>query len=188
MVSKLRTHKRFSFHVRMKRSATPLPSGARTTLGDLSIPKNATSCWKSSTRSFEPWSWRRRSPSATPSPMGPKRSRTTLANRLQGLKPGATLGRMETDALGRTVIDGHADAGRPLADRHRGRHVRPPHHVGGRRGDRSIMCLRAVCMTRAVRGLEAVLPHQPSHPFLRGADPLDPQLRPRFPVPFAMKR
>ena len=66
--------------------------------------------------------------------------------------------------------------------------VRPPHHVGGRRGDRSIMCLRAVCMTRAVRGLEAVLPHQPSHPFLRGADPLDPQLRPRFPVPFAMKR
>ena len=49
-------------------------------------------------------------------------------------------------------------------------------------------CLRAVCMTRAVRGLEAVLPHQPSHPFLRGADPLDPQLRPRFPVPFAMKR
>ena len=52
----------------------------------------------------------------------------------------------------------------------------------------SIMCLRAVCMTRAVRGLEAVLPHQPSHSFLRGADPLDPQLRPRFPVPFAMKR
>ena len=48
--SKLRTHKRFSFHVRMKRSATPLPSGARTKLGELSIPKNATSCWKSSAR------------------------------------------------------------------------------------------------------------------------------------------
>ena len=39
----------------------------------------------------------------------------TMANRLQGLKPGATLGRMETDALGRTVIDGHEDAGRPLS-------------------------------------------------------------------------
>ena len=39
----------------------------------------------------------------------------TLANRLQGLKPGATLGRMETDALGRTVIDGHEDAGRCLS-------------------------------------------------------------------------
>ena len=50
MVSKLRTHKRFSFNVRMKRSATPLPSGSRTKLGELSIPKNATSCWKSSAR------------------------------------------------------------------------------------------------------------------------------------------
>ena len=40
MVSKLRTHKRFSCNVRMKRSATPLPSGSRTKLGELSIPKN----------------------------------------------------------------------------------------------------------------------------------------------------
>ena len=59
---------------------------------------------------------------------------------------------METDALGRTVIDGHEDAGRPLptvtVDV-----MRPPHHVPP--GDRSIMCLR---VTRAV--LEAVLPHQ----------------------------
>ena len=40
---------------------------------------------------------------------------------------------------------------------------------------------------RAVRGLEAVLPHQPPHPFLRGADPRDPQFRPDFSVPLAMK-
>ena len=44
MVSKLRTHNRCSFSVRMKRSATPLPSGSRTKLGELSMPKNATSC------------------------------------------------------------------------------------------------------------------------------------------------
>ena len=44
MVSKLRTHNRFSFSVRMKRSATPFPSGSSTKLGALSIPKNATSC------------------------------------------------------------------------------------------------------------------------------------------------
>ena len=55
-VSKRRTHKRFSFSVRMKRSATPLPSGARTKLGELSIPKNAVSCWKSAAREFDPWS------------------------------------------------------------------------------------------------------------------------------------
>ena len=34
MVSKLRTHDRFSFSVRIKRSATPLPSGSRTKLGE----------------------------------------------------------------------------------------------------------------------------------------------------------
>ena len=38
MVAKLRTHNRFSFSVRMKRSATPLPSGSRTKLGELSMP------------------------------------------------------------------------------------------------------------------------------------------------------
>src|ERR1700674_5543734 len=34
MVSKLLTHSRFSFKVRMKRSATPLPSGSRTKEGE----------------------------------------------------------------------------------------------------------------------------------------------------------
>ena len=36
MVSKWRVHKRFSFSVRMKRSATPLPSGWRTKDGEAS--------------------------------------------------------------------------------------------------------------------------------------------------------
>ena len=39
MVAKLRTHNRFSFSVRMKRSATSLPSGSRTKLGELWIPE-----------------------------------------------------------------------------------------------------------------------------------------------------
>ena len=50
MVAKRRTYNRFSFSVRMKHSATPLPSGSRTKLGELSMPKKATSCWKSSAR------------------------------------------------------------------------------------------------------------------------------------------
>ena len=33
-------------------------------------------------------------------------------------------------------------------------------------------------VTRALRGLEVVLPHQPPHSLLRGAPPLNPQLRP----------
>ncbi len=55
-------------------------------------------------------------------------------------------------------------------------------------GDGPVVRRRPVRVAHAVRGLKIVLPHQPSHPLLRGADPRDPQLRPGFPVPFAMKR
>ena len=54
-----------------------------------------------------------------------------LADRLQGLKSGPALGRMQADALGRAVIDGHEDEGRAL-DGHCGRHVRPTSHRGPR--------------------------------------------------------
>ena len=67
-----------------------------------------------------------------------------LADRLQGLKSGPALGRMQADALGRAVIDGHEDEGRALAHGHCGRHVRAPHHIGGRGGDRAVVRLRAV--------------------------------------------
>ena len=134
MVSKLRTHKRFSFNVRMTTHPRPrLPSGSRTKLGELSIPKQRDLLLEIVSQVVRAVVVAQdAAASATPSLelMGPKRSRTPWRIGSQGLKPGATLGRMETDALGRTVIDGHEDAGRPLADRHRGRHVRPPHHVG----------------------------------------------------------
>jgi hypothetical protein len=54
--------------------------------------------------------------SATPSP--PEACADALADRLQGLEAVATLGRMQPDALGRTMIDGHEHAGRPLAHGH----------------------------------------------------------------------
>ena len=40
--------RKFSFNVRIKRSATPLPSGSRTKLGELVMPRKASSSWKSS--------------------------------------------------------------------------------------------------------------------------------------------
>ena len=95
---------------------------------------------------------------------------------------------MEPDALGRAVIDGHEDEGCPLGDGHGGRHVRAPHHVGRLGGDGPVVRLWPVRVARARRGLEAGLPHQPPHPFLRGPNPVDPQLRPGLPVPLAMKR
>src|SRR3954447_11352070 len=60
MVSKVRTQSRFSFNVRMKRSAQPLPSGARTKAGELSMPRkvnlsgNDPTCTASRGRGAEP--------------------------------------------------------------------------------------------------------------------------------------
>ena len=95
---------------------------------------------------------------------------------------------MEPDACGRAVIDGHEDEGRPLGDRHGGRHVCAPHHVGRLGGDGPVVRLRPMRVARARRGLEVVFAHQPAHPLLRGAHPRDPQLRPGFSVALAMKR
>ncbi|MNW17146.1 hypothetical protein D3C71_2162280 [compost metagenome] len=47
MVSKVWTQRKFSLSVRMKRSATPLPSGSRTKDGELEMPKHLISAWKS---------------------------------------------------------------------------------------------------------------------------------------------
>ena len=58
IVSKVRTQSRFSLSVRMNRSAQPLPSGARTKAGELSMPRKASSFWKWSDMYCEPWSWR----------------------------------------------------------------------------------------------------------------------------------
>ncbi len=84
-----------------------------------------------------------------------------LADRLQGLEAGPALGGMKTDALGRAVVNGHEDKGWPLGDGHRGRHVRTPHYVGRLSGDGPVVRLRPVRVTRALRGLEVVLPQPP---------------------------
>ena len=47
MVSKVCTQRKFPLRVRMKRSATALPSGWRTKEGELSMPRKAVSSWKS---------------------------------------------------------------------------------------------------------------------------------------------
>ncbi len=76
IVSNHRTQSRFSFRVRMKHSAQPLPSGARTKAGELSAPRKRTSRWKSRLMYWLPWSWRILRPVATSLPNAPKLRRT----------------------------------------------------------------------------------------------------------------
>ena len=95
---------------------------------------------------------------------------------------------MQADALGRAVIDGHDEGPRPRPSLWPSR---APHHIG-----RAavvivpLVRLRAVRVAHAVRGLE-VVPHPtdaPSSECASRRDPRDPELRPGFPVPFAVLR
>ena len=164
MVSKRRTHNRFSFSVRMKRSATPLPSGSPHETRRALDAEERDLLLKVVGQIVRPVVV------PEPEPAGHAVADLTeafadaLADRLQGLKSGPALGRMQADALGCAVIDGYEDEGRALTHGHRGRHVRAPHHIGGLGGDGPVVRLRAVRVAHAVRGLEVVLPHQPAHP------------------------
>src|SRR5436305_13019758 len=99
----------------MKRSAQPLPSGARTKAGELSAPKKRSSFWKSPAMYCEPWSWRTARPRADilrePAEVAPH----ALAERLQGLGAVRVEGGVDADALGRAVIDGDEHRGLALA-------------------------------------------------------------------------
>src|SRR3954468_14249014 len=60
----------------MKRSAQPLPSGARTNAGELSVPRKRSSFWKSWAMYWLPWSCRTARPRAMPCANPPKWRRT----------------------------------------------------------------------------------------------------------------
>ena len=152
------------------------------------MPKNATYLLKIVGQVVRPVVVTQPQPTGHAVADAPEAFADALADRLQGLEAGPALGGMEPDACGRAVIDGHEDDGRPLGDRHGGRHVCAPHHVGRLGGDGPVVRLRPMREARARRGLEVVLAHQPAHPLLRGAHPRDPQLRPGFSGALAMKR
>src|ERR1041384_4496800 len=101
MVLKVRTQSRFSFSVPMKRSAQPLPSGARTKAGELSIPRKASSFWKASDAAVVGTHGRTAGAvSGHPAEM----AMHALAARLQRLEAGRPGGGMNANAFGRGVI------------------------------------------------------------------------------------
>src|SRR4051794_18675960 len=106
MVSKVRPQSRFSFRARMKRSAQPLPCGARTKAGELSIPRKASSFWKRAGHVLAaavvadgqtPGNVLRECREVTPD---------TLADWLQRLETRRRGGGMDTATFGRAVVDG----------------------------------------------------------------------------------
>src|SRR3712207_1923290 len=115
MVSNERTHSRFSFRVRMNRSAQPLPSGARTKAGELSIPRKRSSFRKASAMYCDSWSATRGlrpvvvpDGEATGDVLGEATevATHTLAQRLEGFRAVRAPGGMGADALGAALADG----------------------------------------------------------------------------------
>ena len=157
MVSKLRTHKRFSFSVRMKRFRDAVPFGLPHEARRALDPEERDLLLKVVRQIAGPVVVTKTQPASDAVADVAEAVADALADRLQGLEAVPARGRMQADALGRTVIDGHEHERRPLAHGHRGSHVRAPHHVRDLRGNRAVMCLRAVRPAHAVRGLEVVL-------------------------------
>jgi len=83
----------------MKRSAQPLPSGSRTKVGELWIPKNRSSFWNTLERSAPPWSWRSHRPWRSPQPTR-DRVRECLGGSLRDLQTVAVPGNVDPNAFG----------------------------------------------------------------------------------------
>src|SRR4029434_10236494 len=104
MVSKVVSHNRFSLSVRMKRSAQPLPSGARTKAGELSMSRKASSCWKASDMYWLPWSCGTE-PAPDPLSKAVEVAPHPLPDWFQRLEAGGPACGVDADALCCAVID-----------------------------------------------------------------------------------
>src|SRR5262249_27292195 len=111
-----------------------------------------------------------------------------LAERLQRLEAVARFRGMQADALPGAVIDGDEDVDLALLGGHGRGRVRAPHLVGSLSDDRPVVGLRAMGLADAIRGLEAVLAHQPAHPLLGSPDALVAEPGPDLAVAFAVER
>src|SRR3954467_8432823 len=119
-VAKRRTHSRFSFRVRMNRSAQPLPSGSRTKAGELSTPRKRTSAWEVVAHVLTPVVVPEPEPGGDALAEGAEALAHRLPDRLERLEPVGAAAGMDADALGRAGIDRHEHGRLALAGHHRG--------------------------------------------------------------------
>jgi hypothetical protein len=80
-----------------------------------------------------------------------------LPDRLQRLVPRGVQRCVDTDALGRTVLDGDEDRNLTVLKGQGGGHVGAPHRVYGRRFYRTVVAAWSARSSRSRQGLEAVL-------------------------------
>jgi hypothetical protein len=112
----------------------------------------------------------------------------TLADRLQRLEAVARLRGVDADALAGAVIDGHEDTDLAFLGGDGGGHIGPPEFVPTVGDDGPVVCLGTVRMPDPLRGLEAMLPHQPPDPLLGGPDALVAEPGPDLAVALAVER
>src|SRR5512132_1962339 len=138
MVSKWRTHKRFSFSVRMKRSATPLPSGWRTKEGEAEEGDVALEVVGHIVRSVVVAKLQPRCHVLSDRAEVPAH---TLADRLQGLEAVGALVGVDADAFAVAVIDGDEDVGHALGQGDALGHIGAPQDVHILGGDGAVVRL-----------------------------------------------
>src|SRR3954469_16485055 len=169
MLSKVRTQSRFSFRVRMKRSAQPLPSGARTKAGELSMPRKASSFWKASDMS-----------AAEAAPHA-------LPDRLERLEAGGPARGMDAHALSRVMIDSDEYRDLALAGVGRGQ-IGAPHRVHRVGDDGAVVVARASGRADPRGRKQVARAHEPQDATLGRANASHAQPGPDLPVPLAVKR
>src|SRR5690242_10816208 len=138
MVWKCLTHKRFSFKVRMNRSAQPFPSGARTKAGELSMPRNAISLLEVVRHVLRTVIVSNREAVRDVGREAAEVTAHALADRFQSLEAcGSRMG-MNADALGGTMIHRDEYRRQPFTGEGGGK-VGDPHGVNGVRNDGAVM-------------------------------------------------
>ena len=147
----------------MKRSAQPLPSGARTKAGELSMPRKADlllevigHVLRSVIVAHGQTAGDRL---GEPTEMLPH----ALADRLQRLEAGGPCMRVDADAFGGAMIDRDEHRGLAFAGDRR-RQVGAPHRVDRLGDDGAVMVARPPRRADPRRRQQVILPHQPQHP------------------------
>src|SRR4051812_1754190 len=142
MVLKVCTQSRFSFRVRMKRSAQPFPSGARTKAGELSMPRKASSFWKGVGHVLAPVIVPNGETARDLFGESAEAAPHALPDRLERLKAGGSARGMDAHTLGRVMIEGHKHRDLPLTGDGRGQ-VGAPHRVHRVGDDGAVVVARA---------------------------------------------